>query len=338
MARLPNSKYPDDPVQFLVIHKFPLFSLAKYQSTGEWQQSLGKAEDFEALKKKVAAYREEIEALPASEIRERVFAAMAESAERQKEQAQREEAALWFNQPDVAADFDYWAKASYWTQDEAVALSLGKEPRRVTWKALSPHINGSPLAKSFAERRLLVERAVAMQQLYVQTMPPFFLAWARRMKMAVPSKLENAVEALGQQIGDWKTLADDRQQLIDTLLERLDLEKKRVAEMNSQIADLGAKIAEASARVSQAYAEKDQLIAELQASGKPAPNKSAISREKQTLLKLVIGMAIKGYVYDPAAPRNASTREIATDLRLAGLSVDEDTIRKYLTEAKELLP
>jgi hypothetical protein len=56
------------------------------------------------------------------------------------------------------------------------------------------------------------------------------------------------------------------------------------------------------------------------------------------MLKLIIGMAIKGYVYDPKAGRSGTVREIADDLRRAGLALDEDTIRKYLSEAKELLP
>lgn len=55
-------------------------------------------------------------------------------------------------------------------------------------------------------------------------------------------------------------------------------------------------------------------------------------------MKLVIGMAIKGYGYDPKSGRSPFAKDVAGDLALIGLPLDEDTVRKYLAEAKELLP
>jgi hypothetical protein len=66
--------------------------------------------------------------------------------------------------------------------------------------------------------------------------------------------------------------------------------------------------------------------------------KSLGAREREILLKIVIGMAIKGYAHMPHDGRTTTAREIASDLRLEGIPLDEDTIRKYLNEAKELLP
>lgn len=65
-------------------------------------------------------------------------------------------------------------------------------------------------------------------------------------------------------------------------------------------------------------------------------NKETLStREKNTLLKLVLGMAIKGYTYDPKQSRNSAVTDIASDLEALGISVDADTIRKWLKEAAE---
>ena len=61
-------------------------------------------------------------------------------------------------------------------------------------------------------------------------------------------------------------------------------------------------------------------------------------RERDSLLKLVIGLAVKGYGYDAKASRNSQTREIADDLAGLGIPFDADTVRKYLSEAKQLLP
>ena len=59
------------------------------------------------------------------------------------------------------------------------------------------------------------------------------------------------------------------------------------------------------------------------------------SKERDSLLKLVIGMAVDAYGYDPKASRSPAPREIAGHLEGRGLKIDEDTVRKWLNEAKE---
>lgn len=61
--------------------------------------------------------------------------------------------------------------------------------------------------------------------------------------------------------------------------------------------------------------------------------------ERNTLLKIILGMAMDTYGFNPGAARNAATGDnkgsIAAALERQRLSVDSDTIRKYLTEAAE---
>lgn len=59
--------------------------------------------------------------------------------------------------------------------------------------------------------------------------------------------------------------------------------------------------------------------------------------EKSTLLKLVAGMAIRGYKFDPKAKRSVVTAEIQQDLDLLGISLDQKTILKWLREATSLI-
>lgn len=59
------------------------------------------------------------------------------------------------------------------------------------------------------------------------------------------------------------------------------------------------------------------------------------TRERDNLLKLVIGMAVNGYSYDPAATKSTAPKEIANDLSKLGMSLSDDTVRKYLKEAAE---
>jgi len=60
--------------------------------------------------------------------------------------------------------------------------------------------------------------------------------------------------------------------------------------------------------------------------------------ERDSLLKLVIGMAIKGYGYNPTAKKNSSVADIANDLALLGLPLGDDTVRKYLKLGNKQLP
>ena len=62
------------------------------------------------------------------------------------------------------------------------------------------------------------------------------------------------------------------------------------------------------------------------------------TKERESLLKLVIGMAVIGYVYDPSATKSDKPQEIADDLANLGLDLDVDTVRKYLRQGCELMP
>ena len=62
------------------------------------------------------------------------------------------------------------------------------------------------------------------------------------------------------------------------------------------------------------------------------------ARERESLLKLVIGMAVGGYGYDSTARRSEQITAITDDLAQAGISLDADTALKWLREAAKLLP
>lgn len=55
--------------------------------------------------------------------------------------------------------------------------------------------------------------------------------------------------------------------------------------------------------------------------------------ERNQLLKMVLGMAIDSYGYDPMAKKNEATKQIVDDLAKLAISIDPDTVRKYLKEA-----
>jgi hypothetical protein len=271
---------------------------------------------------------------------------MEEEAQLRRE---REENERFFNQPRADMDVRHWSRMSYWTLDEAVVLSLGKDPRVVNWNRVKSLVHVSPFATEFGARREMAIRAIVMRQLRDPTIPAVFLAWADHMQFPMPAKLVDAVKALGHQIADWKTAYYAQKKIADdAVAEHLEEQRTHVASIREH-ASIVAKMQEEQETLTQKCAAKvDELetknaelsarIADLESAESCDPEKPLGARERDSMLKLIISMAIKGYVYDPKAGRSGAAREIAGDLRLAGLALDEDTIRKYLNEAKELLP
>lgn len=60
-------------------------------------------------------------------------------------------------------------------------------------------------------------------------------------------------------------------------------------------------------------------------------------KERKTALKLIIGMAMSKYQYDPQTTRSGVPTKIVNDLYLKGIEIDIDTVRNWLQEAASQL-
>jgi len=123
-----------------------------------------------------------------------------EAAAARAERAERE---LFFNQPSASADYEHWAKLSYWTLNEGVALWFGRDPNRVTWPLLKPFTEVSSFARQFRKALDIAERAAATDQIANSNLPGFFIAWANRIGPQFPEELTALVAAKGP-IADWR--------------------------------------------------------------------------------------------------------------------------------------
>jgi hypothetical protein len=88
----------------------------------------------------------------------------------------------------------------------------------------------------------------------------------------------------------------------------------------AQVLDQGVFMPGEIARVESTSNAKPALQAE----------ENLLSTKDDTLLKLVIGMAIMGYRYDPVAKKNTATKDITNDLAALGIRIDDGTVLKYL--------
>jgi hypothetical protein len=89
-----------------------------------------------------------------------------------------------------AADFRHWLQVALWSADEAVSLSLSKEPNtRFTWAFISTVIQISDFARTYEKRRRLVFRAVEAGDLLSPMRPHQFMVWAAAQNVDVPNEL-----------------------------------------------------------------------------------------------------------------------------------------------------
>ncbi len=94
----------------------------------------------------------------------------------------------FFNLPEATANIEEWIARRFWTAEEAVAISLGKDPRRVNATSLADVSPDSIVAQEFRRRLDLVVRSVDAQQLKARISPESFVDWAKNHDNATYSQ------------------------------------------------------------------------------------------------------------------------------------------------------
>ena len=252
---------------------------------------------------------------------------------------EEEERQRFFNAPGSSAVFQHWAKAAYWSLDEAVALSFRKEPNIVTWAKIKPILQFSSFAVQFNALRDLAIRAKATGQLFDPVLPGLFISWAKRMKIEFPEELEKLVEEFGGFVGDWKTLYDQLNEANSKTIAGLNAAIEGQAErFKSRLESTESSAKALAERQRDVIMKLEAALHEEKAKRSAKPDQQLGERERDSLLKIVIGMAMEKFGYAPSAAKSPTTARIATVLTMRGIPLDEDTIRKYLQEARRLLP
>ncbi|MBB3408025.1 hypothetical protein FHT87_001928 [Rhizobium sp. BK316] len=255
--------------------------------------------------------------------------------EEQIEMANRLDASRFFNKRIAEANWDYWSKISYWTPEEAAAISFGKEPNLVNLQSLRPYATNSIFVGSFCAQMELIRRATEAGQLLEKNTPEFFIAWALRTGFQMHPKAIEAVQARGRQIADWKTEFDT----LATFLESLVVEHDRTeTELRMQVDQAQGELSSIRDAALALLEENTELHAKLaELSSEPGNQKPTPPRERESMLKMILAMAMKKYQFDPTKLKNSATTNIAGAVTEIGLRIDEDTVRKFLNEAKVLL-
>lgn len=206
-----------------------------------------------------------------------------------------------FNQPNALAKndiYEFWSRAELWTLDEAAALINGRNPTVVTEDRIDRDRSQTKISTKLKQTVILLRRAYEAGILSRNNSPKRLIDWLELKHIEIPPLLK---ELAVQRSGTPFTLSAENRRL-----------KEKLAVLEAMPVSI----------------ESDDNVGKSE--------KLIGLRERESLLKLVLGMAIKGYRYDPKATRSTEVSEITNDLQNLGLSLTEDTVRKYLNEAKAL--
>lgn len=302
---MPTIPVLDDEARanYLVKIEFPEAIIFQRPILGRLGDDPDKFLQEEKLRLKTEAYKKKLLSLPQAELHEKY------SQEKAK-QDKKLEKGMFFNHPDTGADFDYWSKMAHWSLDEAIALSFGKNPEMVNWEKLKSNYayQSSTFGQEYSKLQELTTRALKWQKLFDPVLPTLFIQWATDNDIRIPEELAEKVKVRHGNAFNWKKMYED-------LLEK---NNKNVEKANLII---------------EAKNKEIMALESAKAEAKPMHTK-----EKETLLKMVIGMAVDVYGYKPDANRSPIPKEISDILTEKGLAIDPDTVRKWLREAAQLLP
>lgn len=264
-----------------------------------------------------------------------------------------------FNKFGTEADYSHYGRCAFLTVDEAVALSLGKDPRHVKWSMVQPSLGQSLFAQHYANRLDLLDRAITWGELPKHFTPLQFLTWAHQYKVDVPEGLVSCTFDRGEPIKYWHDLCAEIEAELETtrkLLEsqgeplasaeierelseqrsfdewlaaQVDIERLKT-EHERQTVSLKKQLIEGQTRI----AELEQQIENLRI--EPVFEKGLSTTERNSLLTIAIAAAVDGYGYDPSSKKNSAPREIADSATKLGLKMTDETVLKYLKEASEL--
>lgn len=203
-------------------------------------------------------------------------------------------------EPDTDIDISHWGRLARWELEEAAALSLGKDPSTLPLESLKAGNETGDFADQFVKRCREIQRANEMGALSYPFKPRDVVEWADRLGIPFSAPLVNEVIEFAPEHVNWKAE-------FETLKPKYDQLEGEIERIQSE-------------------------------PNEPTREKPLRTRERETVLKLIIGMATEQYGYDPSASRSETVKNIVSDLELHGLSLDAETVRKWLREAAEILP
>lgn len=345
----------ENKISTLVFDKFPktqlkitkdIFGKNDFSAFDIATRSSELKKEFELADK----YRKELQTLSDEEIN-RLYKPVAEKQEKERKEKIEEIENRLFHHPRMKADFYFWNKADTWTVEEFVALNFEKEPKLINKEYIIKNQRTSSIDDFFAEfefpkeylKRLeLISRSVEqfiesnhqekIKQIFNKksiekvTLPTkYYIDWAKNKNITLPKELS-----------ELEPITNSNKELLDRNSRLLEQYKELLKSSETLLEILKEK--EKKLQISQD--DNKKLTAELQSvtdQFEKLKNEKILGiTDKKSVLKMIYGMAVVGYSWDPEAKSSPATKEITTDINEScNKPITDDTVRKWLKEAKK---
>ncbi len=201
------------------------------------------------------------------------------------------------------AEINYWGRISSWTIAEIALLAMNIDPRCVIVEHVRAAPVKSPVRRTYFGWVEIFLRGFEEQSERAKLDPIDVLEFCERMGFDFPKRLGDEVRRVAPLRG-----------------------ASRVVEDVTDAVGGNWSVGEGDQPPSKALTLEADVI------------KDVGARERTSMLRLILGMAIAGYKYNPESARSNVISEIESDLQNLDLNLTAETIRKYLREAAELLP
>lgn len=219
-----------DFIDTFIRQRYPLAAKLADGTISEMERAAAEAEAVEAKRRRaelLSLHEIDVLALTFELIGPDIKTTATNSSEaKAKELADLKERELPFNQSYAIADFDYWSKMATWSPDEFVALSLGRDPRVVTWDKVRPHRRTSKFAANYENQKALVDRAIDAC-LLLGWRSKTYLSWAQSVSLDVDAGLIAACEQNGLTSRVATSTDDKRPEIIGVNASNSDSQKPR---------------------------------------------------------------------------------------------------------------
>lgn len=219
----------DTVINYLVTKKFGMF-VTLVQAFNQLPKAKTSDVTLEEKSAEIEAYKTTLRKLSKTELLTLHKQTLDEDKERNRLAAINEENSRFYNLKNANADFNHWAKADYWTLDEAVALSFGKEPKIVNLPAIQKLVDKSVFCQTYAKRYDLAKRATFCKQFNDAIPPVYFLNWADDMDFELPQGLLDNVKNYAGRAINWRHEYVELKSLYDEISEQPKPESTRKSE------------------------------------------------------------------------------------------------------------
>ncbi len=252
------------------------------------------------------------------------------------------EAGLYFNKPGAFADYGFFARQLLWTVEQAVALSLGRKPEVLNSTAIASEGQDairSDLANEYEARLKIAYSWIRAGQLDTEATPGKMLAWLQRAHLVYPDELAKAVESIGHQVADWKTLYDEQVDEKVLLIEENQHLQRVVEQWAKELTEVSTN---SNAMITELKAELEEANATIEKLGVQCGQASKMqfeaidARERNTLHKILYSVAVQKYRFDPEAKQSSVPTNIESATDREGLHVSSKTIKRHLDLASQL--